>query len=196
MPGLMQRLRLETRDQHLKLERTVDLKSRFESRAGYVDLLQRMLGLHEPLEQSLLRLDWSGTGIDLGERRKAPWLEADLLALGSSKEEIARLPRCTSLPVLDTVARGIGCLYVLEGSTLGGDVIAQQIAKRLQLGPGSGGRFYASYGERLHPMWAAFGADADRACATEAAGDQARDAARHTFECFETWFRQSAAAGS
>jgi heme oxygenase len=45
-------------------------------------------------------------------------------------------------------------------------------------------------------MWAAFGADADRACATEAAGDQARDAARHTFECFETWFRQSAAAGS
>jgi heme oxygenase len=184
----MQRLRLETRDQHRKLEHTVDLKSRFESRAEYVDLLQRMLGLHEPLEQALLRLDWSGTGIEPGERRKSPWLEADLMALGNSAAEIARLPRCAELPVLDTLARGIGCLYVLEGSTLGGDVIARQLATRLQMGPGNGARFYASYGERLHAMWATFGADADRACNHQAACDEARDAARDTFECFERWF--------
>jgi hypothetical protein len=110
-----------------------------------------MLGLHGPLEQALLRLDWSGTAIDLGERRKTAWLHQDLLALNFSEREIEAIPVCVEIPELTSVARGIGCLYVLEGSTLGGAVIARQLERVLEIGTDQGARFYASYGARL-PM--------------------------------------------
>lgn len=190
MPTIMQRLRSETREQHLHLEHTVDLRSRFESREGYHDLLRRMLGLHEPLERALLRIDWSGTAIDIGERRKTAWLRQDLLALDFTAGELAAIPECAELPAVDNVARGIGCLYVLEGSTLGGTVIARQIERVLKIGVGQGGRFYASYGESLNLMWDRFGAAADQCCDSAVAGDQACAAARDTFQCFDAWFRR------
>jgi heme oxygenase len=190
MPGIMQRLRSQTRDRHVQLEHTVDLRSRFESREGYRDLLRRMLGLHGPLEQALLRLDWSGTAIDLGERRKTAWLHQDLLALNFSEREIEAIPVCVEIPELTSVARGIGCLYVLEGSTLGGAVIARQLERVLEIGTDQGARFYASYGERLNLMWASFGAAADAICDSAVAADQACAAAHDTFACFEAWFRR------
>jgi len=190
MPGIMQRLRSETREQHVRLEHTVDLRSRFASREGYRDLLSRMLGLHEPLERELRRIDWSGATIEMGERRKTAWLQQDLLALDFTPREIAAIPECVELPELTSAARGIGCLYVLEGSTLGGAVIARQLKRVLKIGADQGGRFYASYGEQLSLMWGRFGAAADDYCDNTVAADQACAAARDTFGCFEAWFQR------
>jgi len=190
MPGIMQRLRSETREQHVRLEHTVDLRSRFESLEQYRDLLSRMLGLHEPMERALLRIDWSGAPIELGQRSKTAWLQQDLLALNFTATEIAAIPGCAEIPELSSAARGIGCLYVLEGSTLGGAVIARQLERVLKIGADQGGRFYASYGERLSLMWGRFGAAADDCCASIVAADQACAAARDTFGCFEAWFQR------
>ena len=46
----------------------------------------------------------------------------------------------------------IGCFYVLEGSALGGTVLAGRILERL----GWTSRFYGIYGARTGAMWHAF----------------------------------------
>ena len=47
-------------------------------------------------------------------------------------------------------------LYVLEGATLGGQVICRQLGPRLNLSADAGLSFYASYGELVGPRWKTF----------------------------------------
>ena len=61
-------------------------------------------------------------------RARSELIESDLLALGLSRREIAELPRCTDLPRLSCPEDLAGCLYVLEGACLGGQVIAPRCA--------------------------------------------------------------------
>lgn len=188
---LMERLRRETREQHHAVERSVDVESRLANRDDYVELLRRMLGLHEPFEAALGRLEWSSLGLDLGERRKSGFIADDLKVLGLSDAEIAAIPRCDALPALPDLARGVGCLYVIEGSTLGGAMIAKELSSKLGIGgPAAGGAFYASYGRDIGPMWKRFGAAAERWCDSDARRDSAVAAAIDTFDCFDAWFRR------
>jgi heme oxygenase len=56
---------------------------------------------------------------------------------------------------------------VLEGSTLGGRVIAGQLGPRLGLDPAHGLRFFLCYGSDADARWAEFGAALEH-CAPEA----------------------------
>jgi len=60
---------------------------------------------------------------DYESRRKLPLLSQDLVALGASAEELDRLPRCQGLPACDEPAAAMGYLYVMEGATLGGQML-------------------------------------------------------------------------
>jgi hypothetical protein len=77
--------------------------------AHYRSLLVRLYGFYVPFE--------AAAGI-AGDRSN--WLRADLAAVGGYA--LATIPRCTSLARLDTQARQLGALYVVEGSTLGGRI--------------------------------------------------------------------------
>lgn len=188
---LMERLRRETRARHEAVERSVDFASRLSSRDAYIELLRRMLGLHEPFEAALANLDWRSIGLDLGERRKSRFIVDDLRVLGLSGRDIESVPRCDTLPAVTGLSRGVGCLYVIEGSTLGGAMIAKELSSRLGIaGPAAGGAFYASYGRDIGPMWRRFGAAAERGCDSEQRRDEAVAAAIETFDCFDSWFRR------
>jgi heme oxygenase len=132
----------------------VDLPSRLRSREAYADLLARMFGFYDPLEAALGSREFRG--IDLAARLKAPLLRADLLALGYSPDAVRAVPRCAVLPALTGLAELAGCLYVLEGATLGGQYVRREVARAFGLGPGSGCSFFSGYGERTGRMWTGF----------------------------------------
>ena len=53
-------------------------------------------------------------------RPRAPLLRADLVALGGREPDT--LPMCLDLARLVTASQCLGCPYVMEGATLGGQV--------------------------------------------------------------------------
>jgi heme oxygenase (biliverdin-IX-beta and delta-forming) len=181
-PTLHARLRAETRDLHDAVEREFDWAGRIGTRTGYRALLARWWGFHavwEPRAAFLLEPALHEP------RRKLALLRADLRGLGLADAEIDALPVCRSVPSLRTGAEALGALYVLEGSTLGGQVIARAADEALGLGPEGGCAFFRAYGPRTGAMWRAF---RDRLAAVPPAEHESvLLGARATFSCLREW---------
>ncbi len=184
-------IRQATRAHHVALESIVDFKSRMITVQRYSGLLQIMHGIIAPLERELGRLDWSGTGIDFASRRKAHWLASDLDFLESISSEGRQIGQCEILPMVTNLNQAFGCLYVMEGSTLGGKIIGDMLTRQLGITRNSGGAFYASYGVQIPKMWEEFRDAATSFCNTTEKCDEAVDAAVKTFECYASWFKEN-----
>lgn len=78
-------------------------------------------------------------------------VRADLAALGVAE----RCETPVKLPALPSVAAAFGSLYVLEGSALGGQVIARELARH-GIGPQAGGSYFAGAGPATGARWRAF----------------------------------------
>ena len=104
----------------------MNLQARLSSIEAYCELLRTLWLLHAGYEAAFAAEPWSSSPIDLAARRRSDMLLTDLRVLGAS--DIPHIP-------LDTPVAGlfdaIGCLYVLEGSTLGGQIILHGAAERL-----------------------------------------------------------------
>lgn len=152
---LLSRLRTETRDQHDAIEHTLALLDGDLTRATYRQRLEQFYGFYKPVEDRLF-----GEGspleawLDLKGRYKAPLLEADMKALdGQPAKEVLR---CPDLPSLAGIAECFGCMYVLEGATLGGVLISRHIQRQLGMTASTGGLFFSGYGGRTGAMWQEF----------------------------------------
>jgi heme oxygenase len=82
-------------------------------------------------------------------------LLADLEVLGISQEAAATV-NAAAIPQVQTLAQVLGSLYVLEGSTLGGQLLTRHFEKSLGLRGGAGCSFFASYGNDVGKMWTEF----------------------------------------
>ena len=181
-------LRQHTRIEHARLEDRLDIFTRLQGRDEYRALLIRLYGLYEPLEARLLEASHRhAIPLDVVARRKAPLLERDLAVLGLDPIARAAIPRCTALPAIDSAATALGCLYVLEGATLGGQLIARHLDRHLGIGPDTGGAFFTAYGERVGAMWRALGAALAAYPCSPHDQEAMVGAARATFEAFEGW---------
>ncbi len=122
--GLRGNLRVATRGWHSRVEAAADLPASIRTHADYVDLLGRLYDLHAGFEIRLAERkfdeSWRRIGVDLTRHNRAYLLAADLDALGTS----ATSRRALS-PPLSTFGHALGCLYVLEGSSLGGSIVAR-----------------------------------------------------------------------
>lgn len=170
----------------------MNLLQRAGSHAGYRGLLEKFYTIYEPLEEKLAEaVDWRSLGWDFEERRKVGWLKDDLQALGVSAGEVLVLPSCDDLPELDSIGAVVGCLYVLEGSTLGGQFISKLLRQRLGITQETGGRFFTGYADQTGARWREFGAWAEGlAAANDSQMERdAVDAAKTTFDCFSRWFQ-------
>lgn len=158
----------------MELERALDLLRPDLDLARYVRLLERFYGFYEPWERSAGDSDW------LEDRRKTPLLRSDLLYF---EREPSALALCPELPGGGTAAEMAGVMYVLEGSTLGGQLLAKHFARTLSVRPGEGGSFFAGYGARTGAMWQAFRERAERE------GDAHRSIAPalQTFDILHRW---------
>jgi heme oxygenase len=181
---LFLRLKEETMEAHRQVEERVPVFRPGFSLDDYGRLLESFYGFWAPLETNLGLLEsLKDAELDLGTRFKTSLLENDLRILG---RDPAAARRCDSLPSVDTFPRAIGCLYVLEGSTLGSRFIARQLEESLQLRDSSGASFFNAYGESTGRRWLAFKSFASARVESEQA-DEVVMAARMTFERFDSW---------
>lgn len=188
--SILTRLKEATRADHEAVEKVV--AAYLQDVRAYNRLLQRFLGFFQPLEAALPRIPGlTGVIPDLPGRSRSRLLKDDLAALGTSAHDIAALPDCPDLPPLHSIAQALGCLYVLEGSTLGGQVVAREIGN---LGLAAEARaFFLSHGWNVGLMWKRFGAATE--AYAEANPEQAEaicESARRTFRALETWIAGSA----
>jgi heme oxygenase len=192
---IMARLKEATRPHHEAVEARIDVFRAGRTLEGYRRVLERFLGYYEPAEAALARVPgWEAVGLDLDERRKAPLLRRDLLALGLDDRGIADLPRCRRLPELTGLPEALGAMYVLEGATLGGQYIRKRVESDFGLGPDSGCAFFSSYGDRVGPMWKSFGAAAESFATTPEIEDAVVRSAVATFEAIDRWFAEGSPA--
>lgn len=187
---LLPALKSETAAQHAALEDGLDLFKRSTTAEGYLELVKKFYTIYRPMERRLSEsMDWAQAGWDFEARLKTGWLEQDLQALGMSPEEIQNLPLCAYVPPVENLGQAIGCLYVLEGSTLGGQFISKRLRDTLGITPETGGQFFSGYGADTGPQWKRFGTWAEGLAASDPALQPvAVDTAKATFDCFFRWF--------
>jgi heme oxygenase (biliverdin-IX-beta and delta-forming) len=179
-------LRAATWTSHQRLEKRLDIKTRFTIPTAYRAHLERMWGFCAPLEPRIassleVALD------DYPARRKLPLLARDLRSLGLSADSIESLPRCLLVPDCPGAPEAFGCAYVLEGATLGGRTLLPLAQSRLGVTAEHGASFLASYGACVDPMWRVFGAAVEAHCADSAPRERAAAAAVATFEALDRW---------
>jgi heme oxygenase len=188
---ILPRLRAGTRELHVRLEKTVDLPRRLSSLEAYRALLEDFYGLYQPLEARLAaHSQLSDSGLATSRLQKHALLEADLNALGCSVEAIRSIRKCDRLPVFTDVFSAAGSLYVLEGATLGGQIVRREVDQRLGLSDQQGCLFFSSYGARVKEMWDGFCRELT-ALATDddGHGESILKGACETFVRFEEWMR-------
>jgi heme oxygenase len=138
------RLKSATADLHDEVESALDLDKMTKSVAAYSTNLRLLYTVFDCAYAELSNIDFQPLEIDLesiGRRRE--WLAEDLHALATA------LPDPQSLGLeLPTSGHGFGCLYVLEGSALGGKVISKRVKQTLGLGPGTGGAYFHGLGRQ------------------------------------------------
>ena len=192
--GVLQRLKQETRERHRAVEQHLNLPRRLKTNHDYLSLLARLYGFYMPMELRLNDVQGLGDlGLDLDSRRKTPLLVSDLLSLGVGPRAIAEIALCADLPEIADVSQALGCLYVLEGATLGGEVIGRDLERRLGIQLDGGGRFFSSDGANIAEKWKAFG-EAITAHAGDAPSQNAIVASGcATFDAFGRWFQRETA---
>ncbi|MCO8167239.1 biliverdin-producing heme oxygenase [Pseudomonas sp. 21LCFQ02] len=185
LPSVLAALRAQTGQMHSGLEKRMPFFSARLDLSLYTRLIQAYYGFYQPLEAALLGCAWLPAGLDLGERLKVPTLLRDLQALAVDQPH--RLALCTRLPAIDSPASVLGVLYVLEGATLGGQVLRREMHARLGLDEHSGAAFLDVYGRDTGRRWKAYLSLLDEQPTDAQFLQAAALAAESTFACFEQW---------
>lgn len=119
----------------------------------YTAILRTFYGYFQPLEKRIQQYITPSFLLDISARRTAHLILNDLALLKDYREPAI----CSSLPVINNVNQAFGALYVLEGSTLGGKVIAKMLAKNTAVEiPLQAMQFFNGYGEETGRMWTMF----------------------------------------
>lgn len=185
---IMQKLKESTRQQHEHVEGTVDVMSQLFSLEDYKRLIGKFWAFYAAFEPTLPYADLKAAGLDYDERRKLKWLEADAKVLGLDGPDAF-----CDLPDVSTLPKAFGSLYVVEGSTLGGAVIARHLKDQLGLTPENGGSFYASYGAEIGPKWKQFGEAVTAFAEGGKDDDEIVASAVKTFDSINALFSKNAA---
>ncbi|ADV68775.1 biliverdin-producing heme oxygenase [Deinococcus maricopensis] len=175
-------LKARTQAQHDRVEALIPLMADPLPPGQYAWTLARLYGLYVPLDAALLRVRLPDS-FEYGARRKLDALHADLTALGVPPGTLPLAPA----PAWSSTAHALGALYVLEGATLGGQLISRHLGRQLGLSAARGAAFFASYGPDLGRMWRAFGAALEAHVAAHGGHEDVVRGAEQTFGAFEAW---------
>lgn len=190
--GVLETLRGATREEHERTERAIE--GRFFGGSGGIDrksyraLLEAFLGIYRPMEQRLVPAARRHLP-SFDYRRRTERLERDLRVLGCSGDRLKELPTLArdELPVLEGASRLLGCLYVVEGSELGGRVIRKRLEEELDADALRADAFFGTDPDRVRERWTAFRGELERRLAPGDQLEEAVDAARSTFRAYRGW---------
>lgn len=148
----IQRLRRETEVDHRAVEAALPLMNEGLDAAQYLRCLRRIYGVVAAWEEGALKVAPEWMLSTLMERQRVGLLQLDLAWLGDTERDERRpvMPDVNDLPGL------LGAMYVMEGSTLGGQLIARHVETALRFSEGRGTAFFRGYGNRTGQMWKQF----------------------------------------
>lgn len=178
-----------TRTVHHNLEKTLIARIKgITNVEAYIGLLAMMYGFYEPMEKAIDRYMSAGSIPHYALRRKASALLDDIRFFipGYQPQALAK-----QLPVINSYPAALGSMYVMEGSTLGGKIIAGMVQNQLQLQHGTGTSFFNSYGNEADKMWQSFRSKLDEPF-SDTDKTTIITAAENTFKTFKTWVEQNA----
>ncbi|ASZ14208.1 biliverdin-producing heme oxygenase [Chitinophaga pendula] len=174
-----------TKKEHQELEKelVIQIKS-IRNIDEYIQLLGLFYHYYTPIEQLLEKWLANDERIpDYAQRRKSAAILNDINACGYTLPVIGHSP---PIPAIDSFAAAIGAAYVMEGSTLGGTIIAKMISTQLDIPATKGFSFFNGYGDATRAMWERFRAYLN-ALATTTEQENAAATARNTFVNFKIW---------
>lgn len=165
---LMDELKAKNASVHARLETSPffsALTKQLLPLESYVGQLRSLALIHGALEPALISCsDERVASVWTSEKSKLPWLCKDLRYF--EPRVVADLKEATelSLNIADTLRRLsieqplalLGSVYVLEGSTLGGNVLGPMVARTFQLAGAEGTAYLQSYGDGVEDHWKQF----------------------------------------
>ncbi|UOA10175.1 biliverdin-producing heme oxygenase [Methylobacter sp. S3L5C] len=182
-------LRDATHHHHLQLNRHLLLAGLTQPNyplSHYQTLLCTYYQLYALLEGRInLFLKGHLVAFNYSERSKLSWLikdldffQIDILALHTLSQT------ATDFLKIETIGQLVGVLYVVEGSTLGGQMISQVLAKNYSFRHDAGSCFFIGYGEKTMTFWQQFIAFSDTLSGDKHECQAAVEAAGQTFQLF------------
>lgn len=186
-PRLRERLRDAVGPLHDALDRSLGfLLEPGLDRRRYRDVLAAFYGVYAPLEDRLTALRAVSPPLPVPWVARTRLLADDLRALGLAEDELASLPRCEhGLPT--GVGPLAGCLYVLEGASLGGLVITRAVRDALGVGVGAGASFFTGEGPATAARWRQVLGWLEALAAGGVSVDEMTRGACATFVAFQRW---------
>ena len=123
------RLKEATEKIHSEIEESTRLLSPTLSLTEYQTYLAKLYGFYTQIECQcdFFQYEFERVKLNLLERKKMSLLEQDLI---ECKITPTSIPLCIYNPSLKTFADCLGCLYVLEGSTLGSQFVLSHLKRR------------------------------------------------------------------
>lgn len=183
---MLLRLRSETRPHHEALEQNAfnqALTTGTLTAAGTAHFLAKMYGFLVPYEAALQQHAATfSPAWEVSARRRAHLILEDL----ERSEATPGLPLCPNMPPLHTRAQLLGAMYVVEGSTLGGQLITRQLAQAgIPLRT-----YFTGYGARTGPRWKTFCQLLTEAAPTDQDQAEIVASAALTFQRLDQWITQ------
>ena len=189
---LVAELREATSDLHERLDRGVAATEALTSRDGYARFLAASLAAAEPLERGLASLPATAS---FASGNRASRIREDLAALGVPADEEAGAVSGDAI-VPASKAEAFGTSYVLEGSALGGLVLARNVKEKLGLGDAETS-YLRLRGAETPAHWRGFLGELETwaSSASPAERREACAAAMRTFEIYLAAFRRAGLFG-
>jgi heme oxygenase len=154
--SILARLKVETAEVHRKVESVLKIMDPTLSREEYRNVLTCFFRIYRPLENRLAKhTSFLNPEFNLQLRSKAQLIRADLIDLGCTDAQLNKIKNADSFAKVNSMPTMIGALYVVEGATLGGQLICRSLRKNSELG-NEAHRFFSGYGERTGLMWKEF----------------------------------------
>ena len=182
-------LREHTRGHHDRIEAVPCMARLLAEDLGFEEYgaaLARLYGYYRPLEARVYAAPVPALVTALELRPKHPALAADLGAWGLRRQTLP-MAATGDLPRLDSEGARCGALYVLEGATLGGTVLARRLRAVLGARVDGALRFHGFYGEATGAHWRRFRDVLDTHCGADSAG--AAEALRGAVEVYDSMTR-------
>ncbi|WP_139921915.1 biliverdin-producing heme oxygenase [Hymenobacter sp. DG01] len=179
--SVLHRLRHETQPYHTALEQNAFNRALMAGTVTPEDtarFLAKLYGFLLPYEAALRAHSFPAEW-EVAARCRARLIEQDVA-------QAAGLPQCPDMPPLRTRSQLLGALYVLEGSTLGGQVITRQLARA-----GIAARtYFTGYAEQTGARWKSFCGLLSDAATHPAEQDEVVESAIVTFQKLHAWIEQ------
>jgi heme oxygenase len=184
----LQNLRSRTAACHQVLEQnpfSIALLSNTVSNDDYTAYLKKLYGFVNGFEKNVFSELLSFLP-DIELRKKAQLITSDLLSQNIVTRDIAVLPDCFFKNLYSTKAAAWGGMYVLEGSTLGGQIIERHLKKNRK-SAFKGSSYFTAYGAETGSFWKTFLHHLSKAAQDPGEAEQIIDSAIKTFSAINTW---------